>query len=182
MHIGKKGGNRMLKSNKSQAALEFLMTYGWAILVVLVVISALAYFGVMNPQRYLPPRCVFPSGISCASAVVKQGSNQINLRLVNGGGGGIIISNITAVPGVGNSLGFNCTAAAGPGWGTISNVYHMANGEAGDYTLNCGAIPSTMVNPDLKYRWALVVTYYDDTATAAYATTMSGELYRPVDK
>jgi len=29
---------------KSQAAMEFLMTYGWAILVVLVAIGALAYF------------------------------------------------------------------------------------------------------------------------------------------
>ena len=173
----------MFKSNKSQAALEFLMTYGWAILVVLVVISALAYFGVMNPQRYLPSRCVFPSGISCASAVVKQTANQINLRIVNGGGGGIIVQSIVAVPGVGNTLGFNCTSPAGPGWGAIGGVYHLANGEGADFTLDCGgAIPATMVNPDLKYRWALVVTYFDDTASAAYATSMSGELYRPVDK
>jgi hypothetical protein len=33
---------------KSQAAMEFLMTYGWAILVVLVAIGVLAYFGVFN--------------------------------------------------------------------------------------------------------------------------------------
>ena len=36
----------MKKNNRAQAALEFLMTYGWAILVVLVSIGALAYFGV----------------------------------------------------------------------------------------------------------------------------------------
>ena len=34
---------------KGQAAMEFLMTYGWAILVVLVVIGALAYFGILSP-------------------------------------------------------------------------------------------------------------------------------------
>ena len=33
------------KSRKSQVALEFLMTYGWAILVILVAVGALAYFG-----------------------------------------------------------------------------------------------------------------------------------------
>lgn len=42
-----------MKSKKSQAAMEFLMTYGWAILVALIVISALAYFGVLNPERFL---------------------------------------------------------------------------------------------------------------------------------
>mgnify|MGYP001619472072 FL=1 len=39
---------------KSQAALEFLMTYGWAILVVLVAIAALAYFGVLSPCKFVP--------------------------------------------------------------------------------------------------------------------------------
>ena len=34
----------MINFRKSQAAMEFLMTYGWAILVVLVAIGALAYF------------------------------------------------------------------------------------------------------------------------------------------
>lgn len=42
-----------MKSNKSQAAMEFLMTYGWAILIVLIAIGALAYFGVLIPDRYL---------------------------------------------------------------------------------------------------------------------------------
>ena len=39
---------------KGQAAMEFLMTYGWAILVVLAAIAALAYFGVLSPARFLP--------------------------------------------------------------------------------------------------------------------------------
>lgn len=45
------GSNEFLgmKQKKAQAAMEFLMTYGWAILVVLVAIGALAYFGVIDP-------------------------------------------------------------------------------------------------------------------------------------
>src|SRR4030042_256568 len=53
---------------KSQAAMEFLMTYGWAILVVLVAISALAYFGVLDSKhmwRYLPKMCQLPAEIHC---------------------------------------------------------------------------------------------------------------------
>jgi len=44
-------------SKKSQAALEFLMTYGWAILVVLVAVGALAYFGVLSPCRLYQIGC-----------------------------------------------------------------------------------------------------------------------------
>ena len=35
---------------RGQAAMEFLMTYGWAILVVLIALSALFFLGVFNPQ------------------------------------------------------------------------------------------------------------------------------------
>jgi hypothetical protein len=50
---------------KAQAAMEFLMTYGWAILVVLVAIGALAYFGVLSPDRFLPEKCTGSSGFEC---------------------------------------------------------------------------------------------------------------------
>ncbi|HJX06290.1 MAG TPA: hypothetical protein VJ461_06280 [Candidatus Nanoarchaeia archaeon] len=50
---------------KGQAAMEFLMTYGWAILVVLAAIGALAYFGVLSPDRFLPSKCMISGGFSC---------------------------------------------------------------------------------------------------------------------
>lgn len=37
---------------KGQMALEFLMTYGWAILSAIIVIGVLAYFGVFSPKNY----------------------------------------------------------------------------------------------------------------------------------
>lgn len=42
----------MMKQKKGQAAMEFLMTYGWAILVVLLAIGALAAFGVFDMGKY----------------------------------------------------------------------------------------------------------------------------------
>ena len=42
----------MMKNMKGQAAMEFLMTYGWAILVVLLAIGALAAFGVFDMGKY----------------------------------------------------------------------------------------------------------------------------------
>ncbi len=58
---------------KAQAAMEFLMTYGWAILVVLAAIGALAYFGVLNPN--LGDKCDLGSGAECIDkAVITAGS------------------------------------------------------------------------------------------------------------
>ncbi len=36
--------------NKAQSAMEYLMTYGWAILIVIVVIAALYLMGVFTPK------------------------------------------------------------------------------------------------------------------------------------
>jgi hypothetical protein len=39
---------------KSQSAMEYLMTYGWAILVVLVVVSGLFALGVFDRNEVIP--------------------------------------------------------------------------------------------------------------------------------
>jgi hypothetical protein len=42
------------KSDRQEAFIEFLMTYGWAILVMIAGIGALWYFGVLSPDNLLP--------------------------------------------------------------------------------------------------------------------------------
>ncbi|MFH1174431.1 MAG: hypothetical protein V1725_04815 [archaeon] len=44
---------------RGQGALEFIGTYGWALLMVLVAMAALAYFGVLNPSSMLPKKFIF---------------------------------------------------------------------------------------------------------------------------
>ncbi|MFH1211589.1 MAG: hypothetical protein V1659_01530 [Candidatus Woesearchaeota archaeon] len=56
----------MFNRKKGQAALEFLTTYGWAFLVILVMIAALAYFGILNPTKFLPERCQFGTELHCS--------------------------------------------------------------------------------------------------------------------
>ena len=77
---------------KAQAALEFLMTYGWAILVVLAAIASLAYFGVLSPDMFLPQRCSLPVGIACLD--YEAGSSRVNLVLRNNFGETITINRI----------------------------------------------------------------------------------------
>lgn len=81
---------------RGQAAMEFLMTYGWAILVVLVVIGALAYFGVLNPQSFLPKRCQISTGLICADHVVYSGGGML-LALNNGLGNDIKVKEISFI-------------------------------------------------------------------------------------
>jgi hypothetical protein len=67
--------------------MEFLMTYGWAILVVLIAIGALAYFGVLNPSRFLPESCTIGPGVGCDDYKVTFASSDastIQLLLRNG--------------------------------------------------------------------------------------------------
>ncbi|MFH0798252.1 MAG: hypothetical protein V1906_02460 [Candidatus Woesearchaeota archaeon] len=72
-------------AKKGQAAMEFLMTYGWAILVVLIAIGALAYFGVLNPSRFLPSSCTLMPGLSCESFKVSV-ADGVTLNVRNGMG------------------------------------------------------------------------------------------------
>ena len=54
-----------MTKTRGQAALEFLSTYGFAFLIILVMIGALTYFGVLNPNRFLPERCLMNQEFSC---------------------------------------------------------------------------------------------------------------------
>ena len=42
---------------KGQSALEYLMTYGWALLIIVVVGAALYALGVLNPATYQQKTC-----------------------------------------------------------------------------------------------------------------------------
>ena len=77
---------------KSQAAMEFLMTYGWAILVVLAAIAALAYFGVLSPEKFLPEKCLMETGFTCISSKIEPSQSTIVFQ--NGYGRTVIIDRV----------------------------------------------------------------------------------------
>lgn len=77
---------------KSQAALEFLSTYAWAFVVILISISALYYFGIFEFSKFLPQRCIFPSQFECLDFSFV--SDQVRFRLVNNVGEPLNVHNI----------------------------------------------------------------------------------------
>jgi len=54
--LGKASAKKPLRkaSAKAQSAMEYLMTYGWAILIISVVLAALFQLGVFNPMTFTP--------------------------------------------------------------------------------------------------------------------------------
>lgn len=90
---------------KGQAAMEFLMTYGWAILVVLAAIGALAYFGVLTPGNLMPPKSTFQAPfINTESAVIRVSGADVTIQvpMTNGNAGSVTI-NTTASSAVGDN-------------------------------------------------------------------------------
>jgi len=86
-------------SRKGQAALEFMMTYGWAILVVLAAIGALSYFGILNPTMFTPNTCIASSGFGCnGKPIVDGATDTILFTVTNGMGQSVDVDCSGAVP------------------------------------------------------------------------------------
>lgn len=87
-----------MRSRRGQAALEYLVTYGWGILAILVVVGALGYFGFLNPSRYLPERCAFSAQMECIDYLLEGASGsdngQVSLRFRNNFGDDITITRL----------------------------------------------------------------------------------------
>jgi hypothetical protein len=73
-------------NSKGQAAMEFLMTYGWAIFVVLAAIGALAYFGVLSPDKFLPDKCTADAPFSCTEYKIQGTATDNVMLMINNGG------------------------------------------------------------------------------------------------
>ena len=67
----RKGKAMIKKSGRAQSALEFLFTYAWAFLIILIMIAALAFFGVLDPAKFLPDKCLATTGFACVESRVQ---------------------------------------------------------------------------------------------------------------
>ncbi|MDD5086340.1 MAG: hypothetical protein PHV16_01180 [Candidatus Nanoarchaeia archaeon] len=161
----------MVTKKRAQAAMEFLMTYGWAILVVLVVIGALAYFGVLNPQNLMPEKCTFPMGLYCEDYILREGA-AASFRLQNGMGNSINITKISI-----NSQSYtqlDCENLE------VNTVIH--NGESEIITVPCTSLEAS----NSKVRAEIDLTYCDAGLSAldcaTFSHTMRGELLTRIEE
>ena len=152
---------------KGQAAMEFLMTYGWAILVVLIAIGALAYFGVLNPSKFLPSSCTIAPGVACTEFKVSTaGSGTITLILSNGKGNDINFTGVT----------FKTTSTTGCSL-TISPHVVAPDGGTGTVTVTgCGQVGSA----GSRFKADIFLTYLEAGSTLG-TRNFSGSMVSKVE-
>jgi hypothetical protein len=145
---------------KAQAALEFLTTYGWAFIVILVMIGALAYFGVLNPSKVTPSRCIVEAGLSCNDFRIS--ANAVNITLTNGKGEGLTINGVTVQSDVATITGCAYTASVPDGTMLV---------------MNCVINPAlTSIGDKIKFNFN--VSY--KMAKGIYNQTFGGSIYGQV--
>lgn len=70
---------------RGQAAVEFLMTYGWAILALILVIAVLLSSGIWTPNYLISEECSFGNSLRCNFAMFNEGgSTKMLMEFFNG--------------------------------------------------------------------------------------------------
>jgi hypothetical protein len=83
----------MTGKNRGQVMVEYLVTYGWAFIVIATTIGALSYFGIINPGRWLPDQCDVGQQLVCQDYELDSGAGTIKLFVRNNFGKEITITN-----------------------------------------------------------------------------------------
>ncbi len=165
---------------KSQAALEFLTTYGWAFLLIMIMISALAYFGVLDPHKLLPGRCNFGSEFSCIDYAIDATNDEFKLRLKNNVGEAIIIPDVETDTGIDlsseTSTEYDCELDEIDGDSTLPTDYTWATGDLVDFTFTDCNSAAAGFKKGGKAKVFVTITYYLAKSTSEYTHQVKGEI------
>ncbi len=127
------------KSKRSQSALEYMMTYGWAILIIVIVAVILYSMGIFNPAASISSAVTGFSGLGSVTAQVIPNSGLVLI--------------------LGNSIGYNIK---------ITNITISLNGKTSNITPNSIIsvssfgkffIPFASVSPSSSYSFSVKVYY-----------------------
>lgn len=148
-------------SKRGQTAIELLVTYGWALVVLAVIIFALFAAGIFNMNSYPQQECIISSGFSCLSFFMESnGMLLVNMQQTTRSP-----INITAIGCDQNSMvtGINMLKFSAP-----SNQIFLPIGANFTLSLQCynnqgtpfsGAVGST-------FSGAIIINYTNDFTNA----------------
>jgi len=166
---------------RAQAALEFLTTYGWAFLVIMVMIGALAYFGILKPSNLLPERCNFGSEFYCQDFIIDNTNDQIILKIKNNVGE-VINAGPWSISSVSLPDTLPCTSGSmdpvdGAGTEDTDLDNAWGTGEVKDLTFKCENLAAVGLQAGAKDRLSINGYYYTIKSGSAYNHTVHGEVY-----
>ena len=159
---------------RAQAAVEFLMTYGWALMGILLVVSVIVYFGVIDPNMFVPERCELGYRLDCKDYIVTKSTTppSVSFLAVNNFPEGIYIKNVAV-----NHTKFAIAC-------TKSFIYPDGGilvGEIKTISVDCGEL--TKITSSKKTSFDIIITYYmNGTGNDATAPRfpLYGEIYTRV--
>ncbi len=150
---------------KGQAAIEYLTTYGWAIIVLIMMVSALSFFGVINPRQWAPDRCELGAEMHCVDHVFDNDGSSVTLKL-------ILKNNLRERI---NIESLNCTFE-GIDSPTVTYTPPVSLGSGEEQELNCSTSDTSIINMNGKIRSSFIIHYikkdglfYHDVQGAAFS-------------
>lgn len=138
---------------KGQAALEFMTTYGWALIVVLVMIMAIVYFDIFDTDNFIQDSCSVSGELQCREFTVNP--QIVKIQLKNNFGKDITINDVTCQDEAGNSA-------------TTSPGLPVSPGSTIDVTCDFG---SALFNPGDKQKFTFEIEYRRTTGTVDHIVT-----------
>ncbi len=124
-----------MKGRKSQAAMEFLMTYGWAILVALIVVGVL-WLIIGNPSNFVGNK--FTMSDPLISNALDIQASGITIEVRNGLGESLTVTGVNIT---------NC--------GLLSTTTTIANSALQTFTVTCSP---TLISGD-RFRGDVTISY-----------------------
>jgi hypothetical protein len=112
---------------KLQSAVEYLVTYGWAIIIIAIVLAMVYELGYFNPSAFTNNQCIFPADFSCTYSQLSQTGNLL-ITLEQETGTAV---NVTALGCNQNSSITNMVAYSG------ANQIYLPTGATVNVTMTC---------------------------------------------
>ncbi|NOX71579.1 MAG: hypothetical protein GXO64_02680 [Candidatus Micrarchaeota archaeon] len=147
-----------MKKLKGQSAMEYLMTYGWAIIIVIIVAAALYALGVFNPSAYTTTAATGFSelGKPAAGSWQYKADGSFTVKLSNNLPYTINVTSLTVTTSGGSSCSSVQVNSAAVG---ASNI---ANGGAMTVTATC---PTSSAGASYTVKLDLTYTNIDQSLT-----------------
>ncbi|MFA5091717.1 MAG: hypothetical protein WC483_03955 [Candidatus Paceibacterota bacterium] len=78
-------GRTAFSARRGQAAVEYLMTYGWVVLALVIVIGVLFSTGIFSPNYMTTEECNFGNNLKCTATLFNEGGHtKIIMNVFNG--------------------------------------------------------------------------------------------------
>ena len=134
-----------IRSIAAQSSVEFLMTYGWALVLLLSVLGALAYFGIFQaPSFFSQDKCELYGGFVCDDFAFS--GDTLLLSVQNTKGENVVLAEGITV----DNAGENCNLIFSPS--SPSSIL-LPSGSTKSLFFQCDTITSTL-DATLTFMWS----------------------------